>query len=371
MTKKTIILMFMLTMVASFLTSATLEETLNSLTGAAASNYVNPMVSAFGADMNGGWFHKAPRDKVMAWDFEFGIVVMGTMFPDADKSFDVNGRFIFTRAQAQQIASNHAGLPYYNALVDQIVNQTFTVGIKGPTIIGDEYDSNANLNPDGSNPTAINIYFPAQNITFTYNNTTQTESVPSSVIIIPVGGLLKDLPALPLAAPQLSIGTLYGTNLSFRYLPDTELTPEIGSLKYFGWGIQHNPAVWLPFPIPIDAAFAFYTQGLDVGEIIETEATTAGINISKKFGWKLFNVTPYLGAAWESSKMKFNYDYITSLPNDPQPTTITVNFDVEGKNSSRITAGLNFRLAILNLNFDYNIAKYPSATAGAMINLSW
>jgi len=354
----------------SFLAAESLEETLNSLTGAAASNYVNPMVSAFGSDMNGGWFHKAPRAKLMGWDFEVGIVMMGTMFPDADKSFDVNGHFNFTEAQAQQIAASYSGMPFYNDLVAQIVNQQFTVGIKGPTIIGEQYDALQDQT-DGSNPTAICVYFPQQDITFNYMGGSMTQNVPGNIIKVPFGGLLKDVPALPLAAPQLTIGTLAGTNLSLRYLPETELTPEIGSLKYLGWGIQHNPAVWIPFPIPVDAALAFYTQSMDIGDIIETSATTFGLNVSKRLGWKLFSVTPYLGASMESSEMKFHYTYATGATQPGVPAEMQVKFNVEGKNSTRFTGGLNFRLAILNINFDYNLAKYPSATAGVGINLSW
>lgn len=364
MTKKVLLITILFSIMALSVYAATLEETLQSLSGDAAKNYVNPMVTSFGSDMNGGWFHKAPKAKFFGWDFEFGFVVMATMFTDDDKTFDVNGRFNFTRAQAEQIAASYSNAPFYDALVDKIVSQSFTVGIAGPTITGESYNETTGEN-------SINVYFPSQNITFNYMNTTMTQPVPASTQPIPFGGLLADLPALPLAAPQMSIGTLYGTQLSFRYLPDTELTPEIGKLKYMGYGIQHNPGVWMPFKMPVNVALAFFTQQMDIGDLVETSASTYGLNVSKTFGLKLLSVTPYAGFAGESSNMKFHYDYPTGSTAPGVPEKVKINFDVEGKNTSRLTAGLSFRLALINLNFDYSLAKYPSASMGMMLNFGW
>jgi len=365
---KTIFVLALMLLVAIInLTAATLEETLQSLSGAAAESYVNPMVSAFGSDMNGGWFHKAPRAKKFKWDLEFGVVMMGTMFGDSDKDFSVSGNFNFSREQAQTLVSNYSSNPAYNDLVEAIMDQPFTVSISGPTITGPTYDDNGTPNDPDDDLNTIDIDFAARNIMIDGN----PYSIEQNIIRIPVGGILEDLPMLPLAAPQLSLGTIYGTKIALRYLPEIELTPEIGSLKYLGYGIQHNPAIWLPVPIPVDVALAFFTQQLDIGTIIETSASTYGLNVSKTFGLKLMSVTPYAGFSGESSKMKFSYDYILETPTTGAPVTSNVSFDVEGKNTSRLTAGLSFRLAILNFNVDYNLAKYPSATAGIMFNFSW
>ena len=52
----------------------TLEETMVKLAGDAASAYVNPIVTGFGANLNGGWFHKAPAASIFGFDLEFGLV---------------------------------------------------------------------------------------------------------------------------------------------------------------------------------------------------------------------------------------------------------------------------------------------------------
>ncbi|MDZ4120996.1 MAG: DUF6588 family protein, partial [Candidatus Cloacimonadaceae bacterium] len=65
------------------LSAATLEETIQSLSGDAASRYVNPIVTGFCTNMNGGWYHKAPKAKFFKWDLEFGLVYMVTPFKKA------------------------------------------------------------------------------------------------------------------------------------------------------------------------------------------------------------------------------------------------------------------------------------------------
>ncbi len=364
MFRRLMILIILLVAFGVTLFAATLEETLQSLSGDAAKSYVKPMVTAFGSDMNGGWFHKAPKAKLFGWDFEVGIVMMGTMFDDKDKDFNVTGRFRFTQDQAEQLAQSYAGEDFYDALVQTLSSQSFRIGIAGPTITGPSYNETTGEN-------AIVGYFPAQPVTFTYDGSSMTQTVPAQAIPIQFGGLLEDLPLLPLAAPQLSIGTIAGTQLSFRYLPDTEITPELGSIKYMGYGIQHNPAFWIPFKMPVDLALSFFTQNLDLGTMVKSSATTYGLNVSKRFGLKLMSVTPYAGISAESSKMKFHYDYITNSTMVGVPPTLPIEFEVKGKNTSRMTAGLSFRLALVNLNFDYNIAKYPSASMGLMLNFGW
>jgi hypothetical protein len=365
MLKRVLILSLLVVIMSCSLMAETLQETLESLSGSAARGYVNPMVTSFGSDMNGGWFHKAPSDSLFSWDLEFGIVMMGTLFTSKDKDFFVNGSFSFTREQAREMASAYQDEDIYNALVDQIVSQTFDVNIYGPTITGAAYD-------EATEENSVTIEFPSQVVEFTYNDATEQRTLPAYMKKLGVGGLLEDLPFLPLAAPQLSIGTAYGTMLSFRYLPDLELTPEIGKLKYLGFGIQHNPAVWIPVDIPVSLAASFFTQNLEIGTIAEATASTFGLNVSKTFGMNLLSITPYAGIAYETSHMKFHYDYpIEFNESGIAVDTIPIRFEVDGKNTSRFTTGLSFRIGFFNLNADYNFAQYPSASAGAMFNFSF
>jgi len=75
--------------------------------GNAAAGYVSPVANGFGADLNGGWFHKHLSSTMLGFDLEIGVVAMGAPFKDADKTFDTNGDFRFDQGQqrAGQAAS--------------------------------------------------------------------------------------------------------------------------------------------------------------------------------------------------------------------------------------------------------------------------
>jgi len=339
--------------------SGSLDSTLQKMAGSAVQGYVGPIVSGFGADLNGGWFHRAPTAEMYGFDLEFGVVAMGTLFSDAHKTIPagVGGQFTFDAAQSAQIAAtipNYSSLPasYQSAIKNQIANTPFTVDLTGPTIIGSKTDT-------------VKVNFHAQPITVNTPNGPQTYNLGSTSINTGVTGLLDNVKTIPLAAPQLSIGTLVGTQLTFRYLPNVKLNSDIGELKYFGFGIQHNPGIWFPNPLPLDVSASFFTQTLDVGSVLKTKATAFGVNASKRFGPGALNITPYAGFMLESSTMTFNYTSTLQTP-DGGTQQVTVNLPLKGDNKSRLTLGLSLKLLFLNINADYNISTYNSFTGGVM-----
>jgi hypothetical protein len=358
-----------------------LEDTLKKLSQDAAKKYVSPVVSAFGSNLNGGWFHKAPSAKVFGLDLEVGLVGMGTFFPkDTEfKHFSESGSFRFDSTQATELVVNSSlGLPLQvqNALVQEITSRNFTVGISGATIIGapDDY---------------IQINFSQTNITFTNPITglPQTVTIQPDTISLGIAGLgefLANISFLPFVAPQASIGTILGTRAVFRYFPEislpvTDITKDIGKFSWFGWGIQHNPGVFFPTPLPLDISIGFFRQtlkinpgeatGENVTPIFEAKTTAYGLTVSKRLGIGILNVTPYAGYLRETSKITFAYDF-TLDPGTAFEQKIPVNFLLEGENKSRFNFGLSFRLLLFNINADYNIlGKYKSITVGVMFAL--
>ncbi len=342
----------------------TFEETMQKLSLDAAKAYVNPIVSGFGVDLNGGWFHRAPRATMLGFDLELGAVVMGTFFKDDAKSFSSTGTFSFDQQQAASLTSFVDTDPTYAALTptqkgqlktqlqNAIVQQTFTLGVAGPTVVGPKTDS-------------IRIAFAQKVFSTTYGNVT----VPGQKVTLPVSGYLENLKVLPLAAPQLTLGTFFGSQFTFRYLPSYN-DKDLGKMTYFGWGIQHNPGVWFGGvdALPVDLSVGFFTQKLKVGDVFETKATTFGINVSKRLGWGFLNLTPYAGYMFEKSTMSFAYDFSAPDPtNGYQSTKVEhVTFDLDSENKSRAVVGLSFKFLIVNINADYNFGKYNSATAGVM-----
>ena len=354
--KKTFLVVFVLALF-SLVQAQDLTETLTKMAGSAAQGYVQPVASGFGANLNGGWFHKSPQTKIFGIDLELGFVGMATFTNEENKTFTTTGGFRFgggpvnSGSQSEDIAKNipnYALLPtaQKQQVIDAIANTEFQVGITGPTIVGTKQDT-------------MKLSIPSRTITangqtYTINGHTQT--------LDGVVGILDGSATIPLAAPQASIGTIYGTQFTFRWLPEMEISKDLGKFKYFGFGIQHNLGMWLPIPV-VDVSASFFTQNLKVGTIFESKATAFGLNASKQLGFAFLNVTPYAGFMLESSKMNVTYNFEVDKGVGGKEI-IPVGFELTGENKSRLTLGLGIRLLVININVDYNIGKQNSATAG-------
>ena len=359
--KSRVLILVLLAVSFAIVQAATLDETLESLSGQAAESYVNPIVSAFGSNLNGGWFHAAPKAKVFGFNVEFGLVFMASMFPDDDDYFAATGDFRLTGEQVEilltgvdfSIFGPNAG-DVEQALINKLTSQDFVVNVSGPTIVGPSDES-------------IEIEFEEKIITVTVDTllgpVDYDVTVPGQFFDLGVGGLLDEVPMMPLAAPQLSLGTIYGTKAVFRYLP-TYSVPDIGDFSYFGFGIQHNPKAWLPIPLPIDFCASYFTQTMELGEYVTANATAFGVNASKTLGFKFLSITPYAGYMLESSNMVFKYTYDPGTVQGQVLDPVSIKFDIDGKNKSRLTLGTTLRLGVFNINADYNIGKYNSFTAG-------
>lgn len=317
-----------------------LNETLSNLTENAAGKYVAPVVSGFGADLNSGWLTRVPKPVKLSFDFNLRIVAMGTFFQDANKSFSTDANFSFNRQEAE-VLTEGMNPAVRQGVIDEILKQQFYVGISGPTIIGKSTDS-------------IRINFRGATI--------NGQPVAAKEITTAITGYLDNLPILPLGAPQLTLGTVYGTSLSIRYLPSIQLNSDLGKFSYFGIGVMHNPAMWLQNPLPLNVAVGIFTQTLKVGDIFKATATQFGVYAGKTFGPSMLNVSPYAGLSLETSSITIHYQANINTPAGPK--TEDISFDLKGENSVRFTLGTTFKLAILSLNIDYSLASYNTVSAG-------
>ena len=347
------IMLFAVTTIA-YGQAASLDEALKSLSSGAAQGYVGPIISGFGANLNSGWIHRTPEDKKFRFDLEVGVVAMGTMFGDESKVFDVKTKFRLNKAQAENMASSVTSIPAIkNALIDSLISKDYILRIYGPTILGDS-TKNVIVSMNG-----IEI-----------KDQYGTPHKFDQSFVTGAKGVLNNLKAMPLAAPQLTFGTIFGTTLAVRYLPSVKISEDLGEFKYTGFGIQHNPAVWLPFALPLDFSVGYFTQKMTVGKYFEAKATTMGAYVSKKLGWGALNITPYGGFAVESSNVDVKYDYVlTGVPdgNGHANTTLPITFNLEGENKSRITVGASIKILLFNINADYSIGKYKIFSGGVSV----
>lgn len=323
-----------------------LEATLGKITGEASKAYVAPISSAFGANLNSGWVHSAPKATKFSFDLEIGFVAMATLFGDANKTFASSGKFRFNSAQAELLIPDNITGEQRTRIKNEILSRDFTVSISGPTIVGSKKDS-------------VKVVFPGATI--------QGQTLSSKTIVLPVTGYLEELPALPLIAPQVTIGTVFGTSVAFRYFPEFEINPELGKFKYFGFGLQHTPSMWIPFPLPVNVSVGYFTQSMEVGKVFKTSASIFGLFASKRFGPGFINIEPYAGLSFENSSIDVAYDVVYDTPTGPSASRIS--YSLEGENSTRITLGATLKLALLGISVDYNIAKYNTVSASLNIKI--
>lgn len=351
-TKYTFILLFLFSTISE---GQNINESLQQLTEAAAREYLKPVGNGFGANLNTGWVTRSPKAELYGLDIQIGIVVMGAFMPSDSKSFSVTGNVQFTASQAEEII-NSVDWAQYNMTPEEeqnaqnnlrvlLLQNVFPAQIAGPTVIGSKKDQ------------VRIILQPSQ-----YSYQGQQIYIPQTEFSTNVKGVLEDYSILPFAAPQLTVGTLFGTQLTLRWVPNVTFDPSVGKVNYFGFGIQHNPLVWFMTPLPVDLSLGFFWQHLTSGDYLESTATEFGIYASKTFGPTYTNVTPYIGVSYQNSTSTVSYDLISTT--NFGTTSNRISFDMEGENSSKFLIGLAFRLGVLNLNIDYNIAKFSTLGGG-------
>ena len=325
-----------------YLKAQSLNETLSNLSSDAAKKYVSPVVDAFGANLNSGWVTKVPNE-LLGFHLRVRFIGVGTFLEDADQRFSSGGKFNYTSSQVDAILQNsgyNPGTQQYDELKSEILKEAWDVNLSGPTITGseDEY---------------LNVEFPGATINNQHIGKYTTE-------IRDVKGFLNNLSIFPSAAAQLNIGTVFGTNAAIRWTPSIDIK-DLGKFSWFGIGFIHNPGIWLNNPLPVDVAVGYFYQKLEVGDIFESTATQFGLYVSKTFG-AVVTITPYASLTTESSETTVKYTY--SFDTEVGPKIADIKFDLEGANTAALTLGAALKLAVVNLNVDYKMAKVNTLGAG-------
>lgn len=347
MFKKLLCLLTVVLFAASFPVKAqTLEETLSKLSSSAGKFYVAPIISAFGSNLNSGWVSQVPSASKVGFHLDIKLAAMGSFFSDENKTFATSDKFFFTSSQIDQILSASgisSSHPQYTSLKNELLITALDVNFSGPTIVGSKNEY-------------LKINFPGK----TVQGVTLAKT---DFNVTAVKGFLDELPALPTAAPQITFGTVMGTHVSVRYLPDMDIE-DLGKFTFFGIGAIHNPGVWFPNPLPVDIGVGYFTQKMKVGDVFESTANQFGLYVSKTFGL-IISITPYAGLIAENSKTTVSYDYQSNETiNGVQVPKTQMKFDLEGENTTGFVIGFSLHLAAVNINADYKVAKTKTASAG-------
>ncbi|WP_282039545.1 DUF6588 family protein [Saccharicrinis aurantiacus] len=276
-----------------------LEDFISKYTSENGQKYMQPFADAFSANLNSGLYHNSSIEK---WGFQMyiGVVAQSAIIPTKSKYF---------MAKYDDPSSGLSG------------------EIEAPTVFG-----------------------PAEGPTVTHPGNGLSYVLP--------GGF--DVDHMPLLMPQLTIGSVYGTDLTIRY---TKMNIEdAGELDVFGWGIRHSINNYLD-SIPVDIAIGYYNQYFKVGEYLDASSNIISLQCSYNTSF----VTFYGGLSYETGKVKVQYDYSGIEPEVNSESTEPgdkVEFDMDAANTIRATLGITLNMGPFKVNGDYNFAKQNTVNVG-------
>lgn len=207
-------------------------------------------------------------------------------------------------------------------------------------------------------------------------------------LTLPPGVNINSLMA---AVPQIEIGSLYGTELLLRFIPQVEIDKNVGKFSFWGFGVKHSISQYFPERW-FDMAAQVVYQGTNLTNSVgltasklEADATiwSANVHASKEL-WDV--VAVYTGFNYETIGVTSTYTYVlpqeiqialgllpqppapgqASVPTPEQPGDTQPQVSVVSVNNTNFkwTIGAsayyeNFRVAI-----DYSVSSFNILSAG-------
>ncbi len=327
-----------------------LEEKLQEMAEYNAKQYIQPLITAFGTNMNSGLYHTAKVHKMLGFDFK--INVMMDLVPDEETSFD----FALPDLSYQIVAGQDTfslDLPAESIYPDRT----------SPTFFGEDAPVPIAPNPNTARA-AIETQLEAQGATpqIIQLASNQIDSIVSLLPEFAIPGI--GVQALPLFFPQISVGLPFHIEVMLRGFPSLEVEDR-GKISFFGFGIKHQLDQYIPipmFPVAIAAQFGFTT--FRVGDILESNHTNISLQVSKSVPF----LTAYAGFGIDNSGMTIKYTMPAgTLPNQLEDQE--VEFDIDGENGFRATFGIRLKLLLLSINADYSLGHHNVATIGVGLTL--
>ncbi len=343
---KTRFMTFLITTVL-LITSASaqdLESVINNLFETNGQRYTSPLATALGTSLNSGTFRTAASHKLLGFDITVNVAAVA--IPTQGKEFDfyipADVTFPFSA-------------PGYG---------TYDITFNGDLLYPGDRTSATFFGAEESNIISPDAGYASGAVASQLEN----QGVPSYVvdglageinefvnselpINTPAGVLDTDF--FPMVIPQISLGLPLDIELSLRGGLNQNID-ELGEISLLGYGGKIGLNQFIPFDIGIlpRLSAGYYQTDLSIGDLVDMKNTYAGIQASKR----LLFLTLYGGYGIESSTMDVSYVN--------EETNTDVNFSVDGKNETRITAGLRLKLFFLSLNADYNVGEYDSYNLG-------
>ncbi len=266
-----------------------MENAIQQLTSQSVGGYVQPFADGAGANFNSGLYRSADLGED-GIHVQLQLVTSGTLIGDGQKTY---------------IATPPRGYP-------QTPVETATIfGGRGTTVQG-----------------------PAPGLEYQFQNGQLTT------------------PILPFVVPQLTVGTVFGTQAVVRYVPIPRLG-DIPRTTLIGGGLRHSIGRYVP-GLPIDLTAGLFYQRLSIGDIMHAAGFMTGLQAGKTFSM----VSLYGGAQYQTSTLSL--DYLYQGPGSTPNTRIRL--DLQGRNNVSGTIGIGLNLMVFDLTADASFGRVTIVT---------
>ncbi len=163
-----------------------------------------------------------------------------------------------------------------------------------------------------------------------------------------------------LLVPQISVGSILGSEIVLRGIPPIMLDPAVGRVSLLGVGVKHSTTQYaeLPFDIAVMAAAQRFT--------LDDVLKVTNYNVNVILSVDLLAFTLYAGAGYEGYQIEASYRYKPDPANSAPGLDKETNFslDFSGLNR-RITLGMNIQvIPLVDVSIDYGFGAYDTATLG-------
>lgn len=297
-----------------------LDNALRVATQDYADGYVQPVTDAFGAGMNSALFRTADAGGgiIPKIDVYVGVSVTGTLMASSNRTFLPQDGTLSSGGRTLRVDYDNVAVP--------------TAFGEGST------DAQVRLVDDQTGATVA------------------TADLPPGAV---------DTPVAPLIIPQAGVGTVFGTDLMVRYLPETRLKG-YGTIGVFGIGLRHSLSQYIPMS-PVDLAVQGVYNSISLknqnvqGDVLDASGYAFNLQASKSL--PVLPVTFYGGLQYETFSSEYAYE--VDLGGEP----LGVTLDQDATNSVRGLAGVSVTLAVVRLNVDYSLSANDVVTVGLGVQI--
>lgn len=186
---------------------------------------------------------------------------------------------------------------------------------------------------------------------------------------------------VPTAMIQANVGLIKGTDVTVRFIPETEIG-KYGRISVIGGGLKHDLNQWLPggklLPVDLSVMAAYSKIDMDADlefnpgatdQVVETSTNTFVMNAL--VGKTLPFISAYAGVGYQTGSFELNMLGDYQIGSGIATTTISdpVSYTQDSDASFHALAGVQFKLAFFRIYAEVTAADYMTANAGIGIGL--